>query len=309
LLLLSNLILASFQKKIAKQFDINPGEEMIRAIEEGESIGAKIHLVDRDIRTTLLRTWMSLGFWAKIKLLFQILLSLFETPELKEEEIEKMKQEDILENFLAEIGKSLPSLRKILIDERDAYIAEKIRTCPGKKIVAVVGAGHVPGIKSKWGLEQDLNELESLPSKGKFSLFFKWFFPVAVTVLIIWGFFSGGVKVGTNMVASWILVTGLSAGLGALIAFGHPLTILSSILAAPLTTLHPLIAAGWISGLVEAFLRRPKVRDFENLSTDILSIKGFWKNKITKILLVVVFTNLGASLGVFVAVPMMLKIL
>jgi len=308
-LLLSNLLLASFQKRLAKKLDIRPGQEMIQAIESGESIGAEIHLADRDIRTTLSRTWRIMGFWDKLKLVFQIILSIGEVNEIKEEDIEKMKQEDVLETLLSEVGKSLPVLKSILIDERDQYLAHKIKSAPGRKIVAVVGAGHVPGIKRYWNTVTDINSLEQLPPKRKALGLLKWIVPVAILGLIIFGFYYGGTKAGSHMLTWWVMANGVLAGIGAMIAFAHPLTILSSVLAAPLTSLNPMIAAGWVSGLVEAFSRKPKVKDFEQLQNDIHTMKGFWRNKITRILLVVVFTNLGSSLGTFVAIPLMLKVL
>jgi len=308
-LLLSNLLLASFQKRIAKQFDVKPGEEMITAINTAESTGAQIHLADRDIRTTLSRTWRVMGFWSKIKLVFQLILSLGQLDEIKEEDIEKMKQQDVLETLLAEVGKSLPALKSIVIDERDQYLAEKIRTAPGNKIVAVVGAGHIPGIQKYWDSDIDTRALEQLPPKGKLIGILKWLIPVAIVGLFIAGFFYGGTEAGTDMIIWWILANGILAGVGAIIALAHPVTILTSILAAPLTSLNPMIAAGWVSGLVEAFSRKPKVKDLERLPEDILSIRGFWKNNVTRILLVVVFTNLGSSLGTFIAFPVIVKVL
>ena len=308
-LLLSNLLLASFQKRIAKQFDVKPGEEMITAINTAESTGAQIHLADRDIRTTLSRTWRVMGFWSKIKLVFQLTLSLGQLEEIKEEDIEKMKQQDVLETLLAEVGKSLPALKSILIDERDQYLAEKIRTAPGNKIVAVVGAGHVPGIQKYWDSDIDTWALEQLPPKGKSIGILKWLIPAAIVALFIAGFFYGGKEAGTDMIVWWILANGALAGVGAIIALAHPVTIISSILAAPLTSLNPMIAAGWVSGLVEAFSRKPKVKDLERLPEDILSVRGFWKNNVTRILLVVVFTNLGSSLGTFIAFPVIVKVL
>jgi pheromone shutdown-related protein TraB len=308
-LLLSNLLLASFQKRIADKFDIKPGAEMIKAIESGEAIGAEIHLADRNIRITLTKTWRVMGLWDKIKLLFQLVLSMGEIDEISEEDIEKMKQEDVLETLLADVGKSLPVLKDILIDERDQYLTHKIRTAAGKKIVAVVGAGHVPGIKKYWDTEIDMARLEQIPPKGKTSGILKWLIPFAIFVIFVFGFYHGGTHAGAEMITWWVMANGILAGLGALVAFAHPFTILSSVLAAPLTSLNPMIAAGWVSGLVEAYTRKPKVRDFENLPEDILSIKGFWRNKITRILLVVVFTNIGSSLGTFVAIPLMVKVL
>lgn len=308
-LLLSNLLLASFQKRIAKKLDIKPGEEMIEAVKNAEQIGAQVHLADRDIRITLSRTWHLMGFWSKIKLLFQMILSIGEVEDIKEEDVEKMKQEDVLETLLAEVGKSLPILKDILIDERDQYLAEKIRTAPGQKIVAVVGAGHVQGIKKYWNETIDLQKLEQLPPKNKTAGLLKWLIPGAILVMFIAGFFYGGAEAGKDMIIWWIAANAILAGIGAIIALAHPATILSSMLAAPLTSLNPLIAAGWVSGLVEAFSRKPKVKDLENLPEDILSFRGFWKNKVTRILLVVVFTNLGSSIGTFVAFPVIVKLL
>ncbi len=308
-LLLSNLMLASFQKRIAKKLDIKPGQEMITAVETAEEMDAAIHLADRDIRTTLSRTWRAMGLWSKIKLLFQLILSLGEVDEIKEEDIEKMKEKDVLENLLAEVGKSLPVLKTILIDERDQYLAAKIRTAPGQKIVAVVGAGHVPGIKKCWDRDIDIQALEQLPPKSRTTGILKWLIPGAIVVMFIAGFFYGGAQAGKDMIIWWIAANAILAGIGAIIALAHPVTVVSSMLAAPLTSLNPLIAAGWVSGLVEAFSRKPKVKDLETLPEDILSVKGFWKNKVTRILLVVVFTNLGSSIGTFVAFPMIVKLL
>ena len=308
-LLLTNLLLSSFQKRIANKFDVKPGQEMIQAIEIGEALGAKIHLADRDIRITLSRTWRTMGFWSKLKLFFQLILSMGGVDEISEQDIEKIKQHDVLETLLADVGKSLPVLKDILIDERDQYLAHKIKTAPGNKIVAVVGAGHVPGIKKYWNTDIDIKPLEQLPPKGKASGILKWMIPAVILMLFVAGFFYGGAATGKEMIKYWLLANGILAGLGAAIAFAHPLTILSSVLAAPLTSLNPLIAAGWVSGLVEAFSRKPRVRDIESLPEDIISIRGFWKNKVTRILLVVVFTNLGSAIGTFVALPLIVKLL
>jgi pheromone shutdown-related protein TraB len=306
-LLLANFMLASFQKRIAAKLDIKPGAEMVQAIESGEAAGADIHLADRDIRVTLSRTWRTMGLWAKIKLLFQLILSLGEVEDINEEDIENMKNQDVLESLLAELGQAMPVVKDILIDERDQYLCEKIRSAPGRKIVAVVGAGHVPGIKKYWESDIRLDKLEVLPPKGPLAGILKWLLPGAILILLAAGFYLGGKEAGTGMLTWWILANGILAGLGALIALAHPLTVVSSVLAAPLTSLNPMIAAGWVSGLVEAFTRKPRVKDFETLPQDILSVKGFWRNKVTKILLVVVFTNLGSAIGTFVAIPMMLR--
>jgi len=307
-LLLSNLMLAYFQKKIGEKLGINPGEEIMRAIQAAKAAGATIHLADRDIRTTLARTWRLMGLWTKMKLLTQFVVSAGELDTIKQEDIEEMKNKDVLEMLLSEIGESFPGIRRILIDERDQYLAHKIRTAPGKKIIAVVGAGHVPGIQRYWDKPADTDMLDQMPPKGKLSGVLKWGIPALVIGLVILGFFTAGTSTGIHMIKWWVLVNAILAGLGAAIALAHPLTVLSAIIAAPVTSLNPMVAAGWVSGLVEALLAKPKVKDFENLPKDISSLKGFWRNKITRILLVVVFTNIGSSLGTFVAIPLMVRV-
>ena len=308
-LLLSNLMLASFQKKIGKRLGIKPGQEILQALEAAEAVGAGIHLADREIRITLARTWRLMGLWTKVKLFAGFLSSVGDLEELKEEDIEKLKERDVLEALLAEIGESLPEVRRILIDERDQYLAYKIRTAPGKNIVAVVGAGHVPGIQQCWDKQVDIESLEQMPPKGKLLSFLKWIVPALICGLIILGFFTAGKVAAAHMIKWWFVANASLAGLGAVLALGHPLTVLSAVLASPLTSLNPMIAAGWVAGVVEALLGKPKVKDFENLPEDIASLKGFWRNKITRVLMVVVFTNIGSALGTFVAIPLMLKVL
>lgn len=308
-LLLSNLMLASFQRRLGQKLGIRPGEEILRAIRAAEKVGATLYMADRDIRTTLSRTWRLMRIWTKIKLLAQLVGSMWEMEEITQEQIEEMKKEDVLDTLLSEIGTTLPELRRIVIDERDQYLAFKIRTAPGKKIVAAAGAGHVPGIKKYWSEPVDIEALDQLPPKGVLLGTLKWVIPAGIIGLIVAGFFSSGTAAAKHMVTWWILANALLAALGAAAAFGHPLTILSAGAAAPLTSLNPMVAAGWVAGLVETILSRPKVKDFEDLLEDITSFKGFWRNKITRILLVVVFTNLGSSLGTFVAIPLMLKVL
>lgn len=306
-LLLLNLMLAHFQKKIGQKLGIRPGEEIIQGMQSAERVGADIHLADRDIRATLLRALRIMGLWTKTRLLASLLTSSKELDAIREEDIEKMKRQDVLETVLSEIGESFPEIRRVLIDERDQYIAYKTRNAPGHKIVAVVGAGHVPGIEKYWHQPIDIDLLEQLPSKGRLLRWLKWIIPGLIVGLMLFGFHRAGPSAGTFMIKWWVIANSLFAGLGAAVALGHPLTILSAILASPLTSLNPMIAAGWVSGLVEAFLGKPKVKDFERLPDDITNVRGFWRNKISRILLVVVFTNVGSSLGTFVAIPLMVK--
>lgn len=311
LLLFMNLLLASFQKKMADKFDIKPGQEMINAIKAAETVNAVIVPSDREIQTTLTRVWRGMGLWEKLRLMFSIVFSFGASGDIEEEDIEKMKQEDILQTLLADVKKTHPIIEKSLIDERDQFLAEKIRTAPGEKIVAVVGAAHAPGIKRYLAKNTriDLDELNKIPPAGRAGKILKWVIPAAILLVFAAGFLMEGKTAGADMIWIWIAANGIFAGLGALLALAHPLTILSSIIAAPLTSLNPMIAAGWVSGLVEAFSRKPKVRDLEAIPQDIVSIRGFWRNNVTRILLVVIFTNLGSSIGTMTAVPLMLKLI
>ncbi len=311
LLLLMNLMLASFQKKMAEKFDVLPGQEMINAIAAGEETGAAIVPIDREIQITLSRVWRSMGIWEKIKLMFQLVFSLGGSSDITEDDIERMKNEDILKVLLADVKKSHPVVEKILIDERDQFLTESLRQVHGKKIVAVVGAGHVPGIKKYMSEEKkiDIDELNTIPKGGIFGKIVKWLIPGLIIALFAAGFFIKGKNAGADMIWFWILANGIFAGLGAIAAFAHPLTIITAAFAAPLTSLNPMIAAGWVSGLAEAFARKPKVRDLEAIPNDILSVKGFWRNNVTRILLVVVFTNLGSAIGTFAAIPFMLRVM
>ncbi len=308
-LLLSQLLMASVQKKIADKFGIKPGEEMLRAIVKAESIGADLVLSDRDIRTTLLRTWRKIRFTSKLRIFFEAPLSFLAADGISEEEIEALKEKDGLEIALEMFGKKLPEVKTTLIDERDRYIADSIAHARGPKIVAVVGAGHVPGILENLGKDIDVDALSEIPPKGSWGTAAAWGISLAVIGLIIFGFFHAGSQASLNMIKWWIAANGILAGLGAVLVLAHPLTILASIAAAPLTSLNPMMAAGWVAGLTEASLRKPQVKDFMALRNDIATVKGFWRNKITRILLVVVFVNLGSSLGTFVAIPLMMKFL
>jgi len=308
-LLLSQLIMASFQKKLAEKFNINPGEEMIRAIHKAEETGAEIVLGDRDIRTTMKRTWRKMRFFKKLRFMFELISSIFISEDITEEDIEKLKDRDVLELALETFGKELPEIKTTLIDERDQFLAHSIAAAPGKKIVAVVGAGHVPGILENLDKDIDIAEINEVPPKGRAGRYVGWGISVAVIGIIIGGFFHSGGEASLNMIKWWVLANGILAALGAAVVLAHPLTIIASFVAAPLTSINPMIAAGWVAGLTEAVLRKPQVKDFMDLRTDISSVKGFWHNKITRILLLIVFVNIGSSIGTFAAIPLMMRYL
>ena len=305
--LLFQLLLASFQKKIAEKLGITPGEEMIRAVARAEAQGAEVVLADREIRVTLLRAWRKMGFWTKIRVLPEMIVSLFYTEEVTAEEVERLKQQDVLEVALQTFGEKLPSLKTTLIDERDEYLSHTISQAPGKKVVAIVGAGHIPGIKANLGRSVDMDAINTIPPPGFWARYAGWGFSAAIVILFIAGFFISGGRTSMNMIASWSAITAVCAGLGALIMLSHPLTILAAALAAPIATIHPLIATGWVAGLAEATLRKPQVRDFLELKNDIGSVRGFFRNKITRLLILVAFVNLTTTAGVLVAIPVVMK--
>lgn len=312
-LLAVNLMLAALQQKMGSNLGIEPGAEMVAALNLAEQNGAKLVLADREIGITMRRVWRRLTFFQKMKLGLYLTLELFSNQNLTQEEVEHLKQQDLLSEALAKLGEQFPEVKTVLLDERDAYLATKINQAvqqnpTATRVVAVIGAGHLVGVKKMLPTPQDLDQLNQILPPSSFWKWFKWGFPVLIVGLLGYGFFYGGQN-SVQTLQIWVLANGLLAALGAVLALGHWLTILSAFLAAPLTSLNPLIAAGWVAGLVEAWARKPKVQDFERLSQDINSFKGFWKNKITRILLVVVFTNLGSAIGTWIALPWIITLL
>ena len=298
-LLFANLIMTAFQKRLGSKLGVKPGSEMFEAANVAEKLNSELVLADRDVKITLQRTWRGMRFWGKIKVLGQLLASLFIREEISKEEIEKLKESDALSEAMKMLAEQSPEMKRILIDERDQYMAEKIRQSMGKLVVAVVGAGHVKGLTAELENKHNLAELESVPPTGKAVAWLKWGIPALIIALIVYGFFTVDTDVSIEMIQRWVLINGTLSALGTAAAFGHPITIAVAFIAAPFTSLNPTIAAGWVAGLVEALLRKPQVRDFENLADDITHLKGFWQNNITRILLVVIFANLGSAIGTF----------
>lgn len=297
--LLMNLAISSFQKRMAKQFGISAGQEMIQGIESANKAGAGLVLADRNIQTTFSRIWRGIGLKGKAMLLMQVIGSIFSKETISEEDLEKMKSQDMLNSMLKEFTESFPKLKTPLIDERDQYLSQKIKDAPGNKIIAVLGAAHVPGIKEEINKEHDLERLSQVPAKSNIPKIIGWTIPIFIIAIIAYTFYANP-SAGFQQTISWVLWNGSFSALGALIAFGHPLSIITAFLVAPITSLNPLIAAGWFAGIVQAYMRRPNVGDFETLSEDVFSVKGFWNNKVSRILLVVVLANLGSSLGTFI---------
>jgi len=295
LLLLVNLIISSFQNRIAEKLGINAGAEMVQGIKSAKKIDANLVLADRDIQLTFKRVWRGLGIWEKIKLIFQIITMLFIDEEITEEEMEELKSGDSLNLMLEEMGKSFPGIKKHLLDERDQYLANKIKNASGNKIVAVLGAAHVPGVKKEIFKEQNMNEITQLPNKPKWSKIISWGIPPLIMVIIISSFINN-INTGLEVTKTWFFWNGLLASIGTIFAKGHILTILTAFIVAPLSSLNPALAAGWFAGLTEAYLKKPQVKDFQKLSGG-MSIKEIYTNKVTHILLIVILANLGSIAG------------
>ena len=313
-LLLANLALSSFQKKIGKSLDIKPGEEMKAAIDTALSEGIQFTFADRDIQTTLKRAWKKSSLWGKNKLFVALFGTVFSNEKISDEDIENMKKKSELDGMMSQLAEFLPSIKEVLIDERDQYLASKIFTATGKKIVAVVGAGHVPGIinwikKFDMGEDTNIDSLNIIPPRRNITKIIPWLIPAAVIALICIGFFKSGIDKSLVMMKWWIIIKGSLAAFGALIAFAHPLTILVSFLVAPFSVMNPTVSVGMFAGLLETVLRKPKVMDFERLSEDITSLKGFWRNRITHILIVAFLTTVGGVIGTFVALPYITSLL
>lgn len=309
LFILANLALSSFQKKIGLDLGTKPGQEMMEAVQVAEENQLPVTLADRDVQITLKRAWAKAGFFTKMKLISALLTSVVSSEEISSEEIEKLKKKTAIEGMMDELADYLPSVKQVLIDERDQYLAGKIYETNEKSVLAVVGAGHVPGIikhlqaQAEEGEKIDYEAIEKIPPTPIIYKILPWVVPFLVAGIIISGFFVQGLDLSLKMLLIWVLANGIPAALGALIALAHPLTILISFVAAPITSMNPTIGVGFVSGFLEAFFRKPKVEDLEVLQQDILTVKGFFRNRFTHVLLVFILSSVGSSLGTLFAVP------
>jgi pheromone shutdown-related protein TraB len=313
--LLGNYVLASFQKRLGLDLGVKPGEEMMTAIRTAQEENIPFSLCDREIQVTLKRAWAKAGFWGKNKLLAALLSSAFSRQKLDAAQIEELKRKSALEGMMEELADYLPSVKEVLIDERDRYLASKIFNAPGEKIVAVVGAGHIKGMV-EWLKElheekrsSDLSDINSVPPPKPIRKVIPWLVPAAILGLFIAGFFMSGWEKVFSMFWKWVLVNGTLSALGALAALAHPLTLIASFIAAPITSMNPTIGVGIVTGILEAVFRKPRVIDFENLQEDILTFKGFYRNRFTHILLVFLFSSLGSAVGTFIGIPYLTALL
>ncbi|MBN1457413.1 MAG: TraB/GumN family protein [Sedimentisphaerales bacterium] len=300
-LLLAQLVMSAFYRKLGDELGVEPGAEMLECVKLSAETGAELILADRDIEITLKRVWRGLGFFQKFKLTLSLLYSLIDNEEIDENTVEKMKNSDQLESMMESFAESYPQIKERLLDERDVYLSQKIRNAPGPVVVAAVGAGHVNGIVEHIQQDIDLEPIMQLPPKTILPTILKWVVPILIVGLLVAGFFKGGIEHSKIDLLIWVLVNGVFSAIGAAVALAHPLTVIASFIAAPLTSLNPMVAAGFVSGLVQAWIKRPTVDDFKRLPHDIMSVKGFWMNPVTRILLVVILANLGSAIGTWVA--------
>ena len=306
-LLLANLVLASFQKRMGQNVGVRPGDEMVAAMKVAEELNIPTTMVDRPIQTTLRRAWAKNSLWGKCKLLSAMISSAFTSEKISSEEIEELKNNSEMDSMMKELSDYMPTVKEVLIDERDKYLASHIWESEGSNIIAILGAGHLPGVqayleKIAAGQEStDTTEIANIPSKTLGAKIKGWIIPAIIVILIGMGFYFGGRNKGTELVLSWVLWNGALSAIGSIIAAAHPLTILVSFIGAPITSLCPFVGVGFLTGITQAFICKPKVKDIEDLSTDAGSLKGFYKNRVLKVLLVFILSSLGSSIGTFVS--------
>lgn len=305
LMLLANLAIGAYQRRIGAQLGVKPGAEMIEAAKIAKDTGATLYLADRDIQITLKRTWQNIGFFKRMALLGGILDSLTGGGDVDAETIEELKEAEQLSSMLEALSKELPEVKGPLIDERDLYMVSKLREAPGNTIVAVVGAGHVPGMKKHFDDAIDRDALTTLKPKSKWVGALKWAIPLAVLLAFVWGFMQHGQESLQSLITAWVLPNVIFAALLTLLAGAKLPTVVVAGIASPITSLNPLLNVGMPVGFCEAWLRKPTVADAERIADDVQSIKGFYKNAFTRTLLVTVASIIGSALGAWVGIGWM----
>ena len=315
--MLAQTFLSSIQRRLGEEYGVEPGSEMIAAMQEAEKHNIKVALVDRDITVTLKRAWRKMGVREKFRVVWEFLKAMlgYDEEELKDLDLKELMKQDVISQMMEEFSKIAPSAAMVLISERDQYIAQRIFDESKKgKVVAVVGAGHINGIKKhleKQELNVNLQELDQVPKKRvKLVKVIEVAIPVIFFSVIGWIIYSTGFDPWNkikDIFLVWFLVHGILSGVGVAIARGHPLSILTAFVAAPFTSLEPFFAPGWFAGLVEAKLRKPLVKDFQDISK-IESLRDFFKNKVIRLLMVVALANLGSIIGTIIALPWILSL-
>ena len=307
-LLLINLALTAYQKRLAERIGVEAGKEMIRAVELSYEKDLRLEVIDRNISTTLHRLVTEVSFWQKMKIVGGLVIGVFVCEEISEEQIEDLKRGDMLHAVVSEFGEELPEIKRVLIDERDEYMVGRLAEVSAshdapKKILALVGAGHLMGMMASIDSPPDaahLQELDQKPPPRKTGLYIGWAICVLILSMFVVGF-KQSPELGGQLVATWILLNGGLSALGTALALGHPVSIFAAFFAAPLTSLNPTIGAGMVVGLVESYMRKPKVGDFETLREDITHYSMWWKNRVARLLLIFFFSSFGSMIGTYAA--------
>jgi len=311
-MVIANLALGAYQQRIADEIGIEPGAEMKAAIQLADKLKLPVLLIDREISTTLKRVYANVSWWRRFELIAGLLASVVNHEKVSEEEIEKLKQGDMLESALHQFAEQNESLFKPLIQERDEYMSmslfSQLETTEYSNILAVVGAGHVAGMSTRLKntppstaqIDESLSRLKHVPKRSRWLKSFPWL----IVLLVLVGFgigFSRNTELGLDIMLDWVLINGGLSALGALLAAAHPLTILVAFIAAPLTSLNPMIGAGFVTAATEIFIRKPEVGDFSQLRTDVSNLKGWWHNRVARTLLIFLFSTIGSAIGTYVA--------
>jgi pheromone shutdown-related protein TraB len=305
--LLANLVLASYQKKLGGALGVIPGTELIEAARAAERQGVPVALCDRDVRITLRRAWGSMSLWNKSKLLAALITSVVDRPELDEEELRRIRDQDVISELMRELGEELPSVKTTLIDERDTYLAHKILAAEGERVVAVVGAGHVAGIRDALRERQsvDIEAISQIPPVSAVWKWAGWGLPAVVVLALVWIGIAHGASVAGKQLLFWIAATGGMTAVGAALSLAHPLVVLSSFVVAPITALSPVLGAGHVLALAQAYLVPPVVREFEQMADDFASPVRWWRNRLLRVFLVFLLTTFGALGGNYVGLAQM----
>lgn len=309
LFLLANLAVGAYQRRLGAKLGIKPGAELLAAAEAAEARGAKVELVDRDIHVTLKRAWANVPFLRRMSLLAAIGESLFTRDDVEEVDIEQLKDQANLADMMAEFSRALPEVKEPLIDERDIFMVSRIREAEGERIVAVVGAGHVPGMVARFDEEIDREAITVIPSPKWWVGLLKWIIPAVVLAAFYWGWQKNQGQTLEAMIWAWALPNMIAAGVLTALAGGKPLSILVAFIGSPITSLNPLINTGMTTGLVEAWQRKPTVQDAERINDDVQTWRGFYRNPFTRVLLVAVAATLGSALGAWIGGAWVLALL
>ena len=308
-MVMANLALGAYQQRIAEQFDIEPGAEQRAAVHYARENHRPVLLIDREIGVTLRRVMHNVPWWRRFGIIAGLLASVMSREEVSEAEIEALKEGDMLETTFSEFAEDRQDLYLPLIDERDRYMAarlqQEVAANEHEKVLAVVGAGHLKGIRGylEQGVAQPdrtIQELDTLPPPRRWPKLIPWL----IVLLVLTGFgigFARSPDLGWQLVREWVLINGALSALGALLATAHPLTVITAFVAAPITSLNPTIGAGMVTAAVEIYLRKPQVGDFSRLRQDTARLKGWWRNRVSRTLLVFLLSTIGSAAGTYLA--------